>query len=69
VSSTAATPTIEIMVLPDGTVRVETKGFAGAKCRAASQFVEEALGLSQSEQLTADFYATSSTQQQVTERH
>ena len=30
---------IEIIVSPSGQTRVETKGFAGAECRQASEFV------------------------------
>lgn len=49
--------TIEITVAPDGSTRVETKGFAGASCRQASAFVEQALGQRTGEQLTSEFYA------------
>jgi hypothetical protein len=48
--------TIEITVDRDGRATVETKGFAGASCREASRFVEEALGARTSERLTAEFY-------------
>jgi hypothetical protein len=48
--------TIEITVSPTGQTRVETKGFSGAECRQASQFVETALGQRTGEQLTAEFY-------------
>ena len=48
--------TIEIVVDKDGRVTVETKGFAGASCREASRFVEEALGAPSSERMTAEFY-------------
>ena len=61
--------TIEIIIAPDGSSRVETKGFQGAECREASRFIEQALGQSTGEQLTAEFYATSSERQQVTEGH
>jgi Protein of unknown function (DUF2997) len=45
---------------------VETHGFTGDQCREASKFVEEALGLKQNEQLTADFYRSEvNTQQQA----
>jgi hypothetical protein len=47
---------IEIIIAPDGQTRVETKGFAGAECRQASQFLEQALGNRLSEQLTAEFH-------------
>ena len=51
------TKIIEIIVSPTGETRLETKGFAGASCQLASQFLENALGVKQSEQLTAEFYA------------
>ena len=35
---------IEIVVSPAGQTQVETKGFAGAECRQASEFLEQALG-------------------------
>jgi len=47
---------IEIIVAPDGTSRVETKGFAGDECREASRFVEQALGKQVDETLTTEFY-------------
>ena len=49
---------IEVIVARDGSTRVETHGFAGTQCKEASQFLEQALGLKQSEQLTSDFYRT-----------
>ena len=48
---------IEITVSSDGSTRVETKGFAGASCRQASAFIEQALGQRAGEQLTSEFYA------------
>ena len=36
--------TIEIVVDPKGEVIVQSKGFAGPSCRAASRFIESALG-------------------------
>jgi hypothetical protein len=50
------TKTIEVTVSPDGTTKVETKGFAGGECREASRALEAALGVRQSEQLTVEFY-------------
>ncbi len=55
--------TITIIVSPTGETSLETKGFAGAECREASRFVEEALGKRQSEQLTGAFHASQSVQQ------
>jgi Protein of unknown function (DUF2997) len=48
--------TIEIIVSPKGETKIETKGFSGAECRLASQFVEVALGQRTAEQMTGEFY-------------
>jgi hypothetical protein len=48
--------TIEITVDPRGGTRVETKGFSGTECREAGRFVEQALGQTTAERLTAEFY-------------
>ena len=48
--------TIEIIVSPKGETTVQTKGFAGASCREASKFIEQALGQQTGEQLTAEFH-------------
>lgn len=53
--------TIEIIVSPTGQTRLQTKGFTGAACREASEFLEKSLGQRQSEQLTAEFYQQAST--------
>ena len=58
---------IEIIVSPGGQSRVETRGFAGPECRRASEFVETALGRSQNEQLTTEFYQQSSERQTLDE--
>jgi hypothetical protein len=49
---------IELTVSPNGETRVETKGFTGNSCRDASKFLEEALGLRNSESLKPEFYQT-----------
>ncbi len=59
--------TIEIIVSPEGQTRVETKGFSGSDCRAASRFIEQALGARRHEQVTAEFYATQPQQQNLQE--
>ena len=58
---------IEVVIAPNGETRVETKGFAGASCRAASEFIERALGASTSERLKSEFYQTTQTQQHLQE--
>jgi hypothetical protein len=55
---------IRVIVGPKGEVSIETKGFTGPACREASKFLEQALGLPASEQLTAEFY-----QAQATDHH
>ena len=47
---------IEIVVAPTGQTRVETKGFSGSECRQASEFIEQALGERQHEQLKTEFH-------------
>ncbi len=47
---------IEIVISPDGQTRLETKGFAGRSCQEASRFLERALGQSESDQRTSEFY-------------
>ncbi len=51
---------IEMIVSPTGETKLQTKGFAGASCQQASKFLEAALGLRASEQLTAEYHAQQS---------
>ncbi len=60
---------IEITVATDGNTTVETKGFSGAACREASQWIERALGNRVSEQLTSDFHAATETGIQHRQSH
>lgn len=55
--------TITVTVAPDGSSRVQTDGFTGRSCQDASRFLEAALGKQQREQLTAEFYRQSESQQ------
>jgi hypothetical protein len=59
--------TIEVVVSPQGEVRVETKGFSGPSCREASRFIEQALGQRTGEQLTAEFHQSQAQQQNLRE--
>ena len=56
---------IEIIVSPKGETTVQTKGFAGSSCRDATQALEEALGVIQSDKATAEMYAVATTDQQI----
>jgi len=59
--------TIEIIVAPNGQTSVQTKGFTGADCRQAGEFIETALGRRTGEQLTNEFYAQETQQQRLQE--
>ncbi|MCC6417006.1 MAG: DUF2997 domain-containing protein [Gemmataceae bacterium] len=54
---------IEVTVSPQGEATVQTKGYAGAECRQASQFLEQALGVAMQDRNTAEFYAEAQAQQ------
>ncbi len=54
---------IEVLVSPTGETSVQTKGYTGTACRAASAFLEQALGVRSTEKLTGEFYAQASTRQ------
>jgi hypothetical protein len=56
--------TIEVTVATNGEVTVHTKGYAGSDCLQASQFLEQALGVTLEDQKTAEFY-----QSQPVEQH
>ncbi len=58
---------IEVIVSLKGETKIETKGFVGGECRQASRFMEEALGVRESENLTAEFYQQQSTGQSIKE--
>jgi hypothetical protein len=47
---------IEVVVSPQGETTVQTKGYTGADCLAASAFLERSLGVTASEVRTAEFY-------------
>jgi hypothetical protein len=56
---------IEIIVSPAGQTRVETRGFTGAECQKASEFVEKTLGAKLNERLTSEFYHPATEEQQI----
>ena len=59
---------IEITVSPDGRTEVATTGFTGDACRAASRFLEQALGEAVHERLTAEFHERHAAEQSLHER-
>ena len=54
---------IEIVVDPAGQTRVQTTGFTGETCRAASRFLEQTLGTVSHGQLTPEFHHIPTNQQ------
>ena len=59
------TKTFEVIVSPTGETKLETHGFAGDGCRVASQFLEQALGATVGEQLTAEFHQAQTAEQRL----
>ncbi len=60
--------TIEVIVSPTGETTVQTRGYAGANCLQASQFLEQALGVSTNDRKTADYYAQPATTDQTVQQ-
>ena len=58
---------IEVTVSPKGEATVQTKGYTGGDCLAASRFLEQALGISAVDQKTAEFFQGQSTDQALTQ--
>jgi len=56
--------TIEVIVSPDGTAKVETHGFAGSDCQQASRFIERALGQRTEQIKKAEFYHQNASEEQ-----
>jgi hypothetical protein len=56
---------IEVVVSPKGETTVQTKGYAGADCLRASQFLEQALGVASADRKTGEFYLTAPAEQHV----
>ena len=46
---------------------MQTKGYTGGDCLAASKFLEQALGVSAAERKTAEFFQGQSTDQALTQ--
>jgi hypothetical protein len=60
--------TIEIVVTPEGRTTIQTVGFTGSSCRDASRFLEQALGQTTAERLTAEFHQAQSVEQHQQQR-
>lgn len=58
---------IELLVAPDGEVKLQTLGFAGSSCQRADQFLRDALGVISSEELTPEYHLPSQATSAATE--
>lgn len=47
---------IQLLISPNGEVRLETQGFSGPACQEASRFLQQVLGQTLSEQLTSEYH-------------
>ena len=57
--------TIEVIVQPDGSLKIDAVGFQGADCEKATRFLEQALGTVAGKQKKPDYYRTVQRQQRV----
>lgn len=56
---------IEVIVTPTGEVKLESRGYSGADCIAATKALEEALGVKESDKKTTEYFGQSSQQQEI----
>lgn len=49
--------TIEVIVSPDGEVKIEAVGFSGSSCTKATEALEKALGVTKSKTKKKEFWA------------
>ncbi len=49
-------PQIEVLISPTGETTIQTRGFIGTACQQATKALEAALGLKQSETMTAEYH-------------
>jgi hypothetical protein len=59
---------IIVIVAPDGSTRVETKGYQGSSCKDASAFIEKALGVKESETLKPEYHQSGSVARKLENR-
>ena len=52
---------IEVVIGPDGTVRIETRGLQGEPCIQETRELEKAVGRVERREKTREYYAQSST--------
>ena len=57
--------TIEVIVQPDGTLKIDAVGFSGPDCEKATAFLEEALGKVADKQKKREYHQQVKRQQRV----
>lgn len=57
--------TIEVIVQPDGSLKIDAVGFRGADCEKATRFLEQALGRVAGRQKKPEFYRQAGRQQRI----
>jgi hypothetical protein len=56
---------IEIIIQPDGSIKIDAVGFSGADCEKATAFLEKALGKTTGKEKKPEFYRQVQQHQQV----
>ena len=57
--------TIEVIIKPDGSIKIDAVGFTGTDCEKATAFLERALGRVTGKQKKPDYYRQVQRQQRV----
>jgi hypothetical protein len=57
--------TIEVIVLPDGSLKIDAVGFKGVDCEKATSFLEKALGQIKGKAKKPEHYRQAQNQQQI----
>jgi hypothetical protein len=57
--------TIEVIVQPDGQLKIDAVGFKGADCEKATAFLEKALGQVKGKAKKPEYYRQNQRQQQI----
>jgi len=57
--------TIEVIVQPDGSLKIDALGFQGADCEKATRFLEQALGRVAGSQKKPEYYRQARREQRV----
>jgi hypothetical protein len=59
------TKSIEVIVMPDGSLKIDAVGFKGADCEKATAFLEKELGQIKVKRKKPEYYRQTQNQQQI----